>query len=162
MLLQWIFPFEGQCPYCTWSESLPFMLYKNKNNIHEHFSFNHVMSLVNKIPSPYLPYFFHKANNFLSKWRWTTWTSVSVCDHGELWQWKPFAVQCLINSMLRTAAKVGELLPPGLLMLLKLVQRRSGAVFQSSAVYKAQRSDWQRCFAGPRTPKKLSVLYRIY
>lgn len=38
-----------------------------------------------------------------------------------------------INLMLRTAAEVGELLPLGLLMLLKLVQRGTGAVFQSSA-----------------------------
>lgn len=45
-------------------------------------------------------------------------------------QWKPFAVQYLINLMLRTAAKMGELLPRGLLMLLKLVQHRTGAVFR--------------------------------
>lgn len=34
-----------------------------------------------------------------------------------------------INLLLRTAAEVGEPLPLGLLMLLKLVQRRTGAVF---------------------------------
>lgn len=39
------------------------------------------------------------------------------------------------------AANAGELLTLGLLMLLKLVQHRTGAVFWSSTVYKAQRSD---------------------
>lgn len=138
MLLQWILPFEGQCPYCTWNESLPFMLYKNNINIHEHFSFNHVMSSVNKIPTPYLLWvtsFTKQIVLFLHEvgppaLQWVSLTMVSR-GRGSPLQWKPFAVQYLINLMLRTAAKMGELLPRGLLMLLKLVQHRTGAVFRA-------------------------------
>jgi len=59
---------------------------------------------------------------------------VNACEHGDPGQWKPFAVQChlssvhrhLINLMLKTAAKAGERLTRGLLML---VQHRTAAVF---------------------------------
>lgn len=59
-----------------------------------------------------------------------------VCERGDLGRWKPFAVQChfssvqggLINLMLKPAAKAGELLTLGLLMLLKSLQHTTAAV----------------------------------
>lgn len=99
MLLQWIFPFEGQCPYCTWNESLPFMLYKNNINIHEDFSFNHVMSLVKKIPTRYLLYFFQKQIIFFLHecgspgLQWVSVTTVS-CGSGSPLQYNVWSTWC--------------------------------------------------------------------
>lgn len=92
MLLQWIFPFEGQCPCHTWNESLPFMLHKNNINIHEHLRFNHVMSLVYKIPTPYYLWVLLSQTKLFC-----FYVSVDLLDFSEC-LWPRWAVEALCRS----------------------------------------------------------------